>query len=76
MKWLRCLFSGHRFYLDDLHRFDDSTVVGMCHRCRRAFIAFCGLDLPGRLWGFKPKQCPSCNGTGRVAASDAKEPTL
>lgn len=51
---LLCHFDGgHRFYLDDLHRCDDMHVTGLCHRCERAYVAPCGLSLPGRLYGFR-----------------------
>lgn len=70
MKWLRCVFSRHRFYVDDLHRFDDETVVGVCHRCRRAYVAHCGLDLPGVLDGLRPATCVTCKGAGTVPAID------
>jgi hypothetical protein len=66
---MRCFFSPHKFYLDDLHRFDDETVVGVCHKCRRAFVATCGLNLPGVLDGRKPAPCPTCSGTGSVPAT-------
>lgn len=58
-------FFGHEFYLDDLHRFDEQIVVGICHKCRKPFLADCGLHLPGQLIGRKPLPCETCQGTGK-----------
>ena len=61
----------HKFYLTDLHVFQDGeaegtlrVVGGMCHVCEQVFTADCGLNLPGDLDGYRPKPCEHCNGTG------------
>lgn len=50
----------HEYYLDDIHRFDDELVAGLCHKCGGVFTANCGLNLNGSLIGFKLKPCPTC----------------
>lgn len=61
MNWFRRFITcQHRYYNDDIHRFNDSLVAGLCHKCNGVLTANCGLDLPGNLCGPRPAPCPTC----------------
>lgn len=64
MNLIRQLFCSHKVYIDELHRFDDATVVGYCHKCRKPLLASCGLEMPAQLDGRRPLKCEACDGTG------------
>lgn len=51
-----CAFwRGHGFYFEDIKRIDEVMVTGTCFKCRTKFTAFCGLDLPGHLHGYRSR---------------------
>lgn len=62
---LRQLFCAHAVYIDELHRFNDETVVGFCHKCRKPLLADCGLHMNAKLDGRRPAPCETRKGTGK-----------
>lgn len=64
--WIKKKTCSHEYYLQDLHRFDDETVVGKCSKCGGVFSAAYGLALPGKLVGYRYIPCKTCSGTGKV----------
>lgn len=73
MKLFR-LACSHEFYLQDIHRFNDETVVGLCLKCDGVFRAAYGLALPGQLVGYRKKPCAVCDGTGKVNDEQPSKP--